>query len=410
MPQLLHGWGSDLARDRYSKAVAALGVIEERGTGTLEEGGDDVARLKQTLLEQFDRGMLHWHNSTNYQHEFDADYWRKKYPDPNALAEAWDRALQERHWIDAGRQARIVLESESFDRKPVGWHSNNDVFDALTSGGPRSEAAAWSSTSHIDALVWGRRPRNSTRRTWRFPLRVGFTDEGEMRKARTDLEQKGSYYTRLFRYSTFGEEAQVCDLLLTSLDPDVLAGRSSGAASAVVFLRSVPAELQRAFDLMNGHFGSAAVSFIGAPIHGLAVIERILTDLTHDECLDVALWNTARDEGVLWTNGEPPPPTIIGDPTFLEGTRLRHTIERAVHEYGAVGLQETAAWMGTIAADVGFMKESSGATAFVNRLEQTRSELRDARPARWIQAAKADRTDLQRRREWNYGPRPAIGA
>src|SRR5262249_48764864 len=289
---------------------------------------------------------------------------------------------------DSSQEIRIVIPTENDGRRSVRWHSEEDVFETLAARG-----------AQLDALVWGRRPRDLTRRSWRFPLLVGVTGEDEMREVRRLIEQEDSHCSRLFRYCVLGEDGDHCDLLFTTSHPDAIGGRQLGAASTIVFLRHSPdhAERERVFDHLNSLLRCAANAFISAPVNKLAAVKSVLTHLTHDESVDVAIWNSVKNEGDLWiVSGELPLPVIIGDPAFLWGTRLRHTIERSVVEYEDAGLRDAAAWMRNIAAQYGFLRESFGATEFVNKLEETKSQLNSARASRWIQAAPADQGDLHR--------------
>jgi hypothetical protein len=388
MVELLHGWGAELSPDDFAKAVAAVGVIEAFGTGG--EGERDAALLRKLLTYNLGRNDIYWHDSHNYFIDFEPDYWRKKYPDPEALARTWDAIIQQR--TEQSGELRIAIPLWSEGAPSVRWHQEDDLYKTLAA-----------KSLGLDALLWGRRPRGPTRRSWRFPLRVGITGEDEMREMRRLIEQTESHYARLFRYAVLGEDADHCDLLLTTSHPDALAERKFGNASVIVFLRPIPDHLERRslFDRLNGAISSAAIAFAGTPVHDLPAVQSILTRLTHDESLDVAIWNSVRIDADLWaTSGEPALPVIIGDPQFLRGTGLTRTIERSALEYEYAGLEDTAAWMRNIAAQHGFLGESDGASEFVKKLEDTKSQLNSRRLTRWIHAAPHDRRDSDIYREY----------
>jgi hypothetical protein len=372
---LLHGWGVELPAEEYSKAIAAVGVIEAFGSGVA--GGTDVALLSMTIRANLTRAVPRWHDNVNYFVAFKAGYWREKYPEPRALARAWHRAVSDLKGEVHSDEIRVAIPSGG--NRTVDWHSRRDVFDVLAHAG-----------AGLDSVVWSCIPGDDTRRSWDFPLRIGLTNEDAMRQLRERAEADGGHYTRLFRYFFLGKETEHCDLLFTSLDPAAISGRRPGRASAVVCLRAwlKPASPRGAFDRSNSLFNSAVLAFIGAPADPVAAVQQILTNLTHDQSLDAALWAAARNSSQLWTtSGEAPAPMVMGDVEFLRQTRLRHVIERAAVQYDAGGQQDTASWMRQIGQSYGFLRESLGATEFVNRKAATKPGLDGARPARWLQAA-----------------------
>ena len=91
---IIGSWGADLDDYEYAWAVAALGVLEARGTRQHAPSSDpDV--LRDALAEEFDRGgktaVWRYAYSSVYAWEAWQEHWHK---DALALAQAWQLYLE----------------------------------------------------------------------------------------------------------------------------------------------------------------------------------------------------------------------------------------------------------------------------------------------------------------------------
>jgi len=124
LKNILGNWGANLSDDAYAAGLAALGVLESRGTHQYHPS-DDPDTIAAALAREFQNGdrTLLWRDS--YRNVQRIEYWQETiHVNAAALAEGWRRYL---HQVNHERQQpRLALN--------FGWRNRTDLFDfsALT--------------------------------------------------------------------------------------------------------------------------------------------------------------------------------------------------------------------------------------------------------------------------------------
>ena len=276
-------WGSELEDRDYACALAALGVLEFRGSHQHSPSSNPV-ELARVLEEEFTRGerTVIWRGRFGFYLNTTNENWRTTvHEDAAALAAAW-------------REYRgAVYHERQLPRMgiPLAWRDRSDLFDF-------NELYAWLNHDDVGlaALVLADQERRRSVGAWHWPLRVGVplgTEEwvlSALQTARSDYQ----WVEFLSRCYSVGGSRDSCDLLILTRDAAealLTESRTHIRARFIVCLDeppSSPAEIPDSFVELRDRVQAAGLSIIG-DLNDTQNIYRWFTDVIHDLSHDVPI-------------------------------------------------------------------------------------------------------------------------
>lgn len=302
-------------------ALAALGVLQAEGRRALDadevaaalERPETAARLHRAVAGGSPKLWLRGDESE-----------RLDVPQPvvDGLGTAWREGADEfagrfagGPWLD--RRLRLMVE---------GPHRDEALGDAFRRALETEVGPALRLAYAAESVPLADRSLRGTA-TWRWPLRVGFLgddDSMELRQ-RTAESYHHAELTEIVDLADGGD----CDLLIvpSALHLELASRHGVRASFALVLpLSNVddtlshlrgnsPVETAR---LAARMLGASAAAFVSSQEEPGDVYRRLLDELSHDRTADVALRRAATE-----------PPMVVGDPSFLDATRVSRSLAEA---------------------------------------------------------------------------------
>ena len=319
LKNIIGEWGASLAEGDYACALAALGVLESRGTRQ-HRPSSDPAVLVKALEDEFARGERTpvWRFSHRIDPSTTLNSWRETvHTDVAALAAAWRQLLTT---IQHPRQLpRLGVElqgrqcTQLFD------------FDAL---------CAWLKHPDVvlDALVLADARAGRGRIAWHWPLMVGIpvsTENTGILAALNAARTQHPWSESLSKCFTVGAARDACDLLLLppASEQDILGSpRVRIRASFVVCFDNPPSDLSQVDDRYRTLLdrlraaGVAVAGRIDDPMELGNWFIEVLRELSHDLPIHGAVWSVGHSH-----NRDP---LLLGDPEGLDGCRILAIADR----------------------------------------------------------------------------------
>lgn len=380
---IIGSWGSDLSDGDYACALAALGVLESRGTEQ-HPASSDPYEIAAALAAEFEDGERTpvWRAALNVGPHTTTAHWQAtRHTSAGALAEGWRL-----------HAARCAGEPRRQPCLAVIRHGRGDLFadDALDDCLRHPDVGL---AALIDELPFPPRPRVP----WHWPLRVGVLPEGDdepLLGPLQDMQGKPDWARRLARsYVVGGAAHDHCDLLiLTPRGLDTLRRRPRCRVRAgfVVCLAAPGAatpgpDWRPLLDLLH-----AAGIAVQPGIPGPAQLEEWFVNLvfhaSHDLSIHAAVSSASRHGGL-------PAPRVTGSAGALDGCRIlaiathQDRLEEALQAREELRLASTEqAGMARSFRSRRFMSETHDGVRAVEDLAQQHDDNAAAREPRWIQA------------------------
>lgn len=380
---IIGNWGSDLSDGDYACALAALGVLESRGTEQ-HPASLDPHEIAAALAAEFEDGERTpvWRAAQNVgPHTSLADWQATRHTAAAALAAGW-RCHAARCADAPRRQPRLAMRHLGRpdlvdDDALYAWLRHPDV----------------GLTALIEALPFPPRPRVA----WHWPLRVGVLPEGDdepLLATLQDPQGKPDWALRLARCHEVGGAAHDhCDLLIvTPRGLDTLRSRPrcrvrAGFVVCLAGTRAGPPRPDRRplLDLLHAA-GLAIQRGIQEPAQLNDWFVSLIYQASHDLPIHAALSQASLSRGQR-------PPFVLGSTDALDGCRIlaiasqQDRLEEALQARSArhfAGAGE--AGMARAFRARGFMSETHDGVRAAEDLAQQRDDNAAAREPRWIQA------------------------
>lgn len=307
----LGGWGRGLGDGELACALAALGIVAESGRPGAAPGRDELTGLLQ-------RTWQHWHD-TGYG------------PVP------WHMAGLE--LLDV-LPAPLLLEAWRASEPPP-WGLRLEVRPA----GAKSPVWLVRALAHADVSAAGifvRVDEPAVEVTWGWPLRVGLLPGRRSTALRSLIDaglREASSLQRLVTLVDATAPDADCDLLLLPWDARTALQRilelpHAPYADCIVLLGSGAADDDRTYGLLAAIRAAArtsGVAVVDMPADRELLeqprwrwIESVANALSHNEPLDVALWQSSPAEGA--------PTLLIAAARLVEQGRLERQVRRMASE------------------------------------------------------------------------------
>lgn len=380
---IIGNWGSDLSDGDYACALAALGVLESRGTEQ-HPASREPHEIAAALAAEFEDGERTpvWRAAQNVGPHTTTEHWQEtRHTAAAALAAGW--RLYAATWNgEPRRQPRLAMPSlgrrELFDDDALhAWLRHPDV----------------GLTALIEALPFP--PRPGVR--WHWPLRVGVLPEGDdepLLATLQDRQNKPDWALRLAHcYEVGGPAHDHCDLLiLTPRGLDTLRRRPrcrvrAGFVVCLSGTRAGPPRPDRRplLDLLHAA-GIAIQRGIQEPAQLSEWFVSIVYQASHDLPIHAAISQASISQGLR-------PPFILGSAAALDGCRIlaiathQDRLEEAQQAREAQRMASTEqAGLARSFRTRGFVSETHDGVRAVEDLARQRDDNAAAREPRWIQA------------------------
>jgi hypothetical protein len=320
---IIGDWGSDLGDADYACALAALGVLESRGT---EQHGRALkpAQLGPALKDEFADGERTpvWRHSHHSSPTLAS--WRETvHADAAALAMAWQQYVYEvrRDTPQSRRSPRLAIRLD--------WRRRTDLFDfeALCSWLKRPEVG-------LDALVLSEPSAQRAGVAWHWPVRVGVpagAGDSAMLAALRFARADAFWVRHLSVFYAVGAGRDACDVLIltpTATQRLLVEGQALHRlrASFVLCLDDPPshvAEVSEDYLALRDQLRAAGLALVGR-VDPLAIPDwftAALGELAHDLPIHAAVHVAGRSR--LGRD-----PLIVGDPALLDQCRIVALAER----------------------------------------------------------------------------------
>jgi len=367
---VLGDWGAELSDLDYAKALAALGVIESRGTKQ-HRPSSDPQKVCEAIQQELEGGLRTplW----RWAHLGGLDpkkYWTDTiHTNVAALAQGWDLALQK------------ATHPRKLPRLAIDLDPGNELYDidGLMEALSSVEAQALVLTPHERTMEQRHTP------PWHFPVQVGVPEQaaplwGALKKieAIVDWVQITSSLRRV------GGARDACDLLIL---PAGMAERLASEKDTRLLARFVIC-LDHRGD-WGGPWSKAygrVMELLGAD--GIAVVEQldgmplgnfyvgVLRELSHDLPAHAAVWRAGLQHLEK-------PPFILGYPDSLDRLRVMDLAKRLDAEAPNVkGMVNLSAFVERRP----FMSEGVDAVPLVSEVRSKTEAISVRRRARYLQA------------------------
>jgi hypothetical protein len=305
---IVGNWGADLHQDDYACAIAALGVLEARGTEQYGRISNDPNKVLRGLLTEMEGGRRTpiwrgvWRASG---YDIKARDWGSTiHANAPALAHAWRLLLKELE-NRRGAPTMAVLSPRPEHSVPLVL---DDLAYWLTK--PAVGLAALLLATEADSVT----PESPL---LHWPVRVGVPLGSDADAVWDDLQRNSPDWIReLSHLYHVGEAREACDiLLLPSGAAERLAGSSRLRLKATfIVCLDPPGEWKEApssaSEKLRTQIGAAGVALIGRD-HIAQWYRALILELSYSQPIHAAIWAASKKN---WM----PQPVILGDPAALD--------------------------------------------------------------------------------------------
>lgn len=376
---IIGDWGSGLNDADYARALAALGVLESRGTNHWLSS--DPAAIVSALEQEFTLGERTpiWRSAQNVNPITTVASWRETiHTDAAALADGW---RQYRHKMQKNPRAHPRLAVA------LDWRSRADLFNFDT-------LCAWLKHPDVglNALVMAESYADHDHVAWHWPLRFGVPVGTEHAAILATLhaaqhDNNKPWVGQLSECYSVGASRDTCDvLILTQVAAQELLDQSRTRirASFVVCLDDPSPDLSQVGDRYRAlrnclhAVGLATVGRLDPSSLELAKwFTAVLRETSHDLPIHAAVWGVGH-----WRLDCAP--LVLGSPPALDQCRILAIAERQDRVSAALGIPRPR-----LADELKgrmFVSESVDGLSTAEDLRQHEKDIDRARIPRWIQA------------------------
>ncbi len=336
-------WGADLSREKFSQAVAALGVVFGEGLSPKIRServpAEIIVENILSLLQQ--NRPLSWHIGWYWLDSSYPKYWLRDLEllPAEILAEAWQRIIKESgenigEGYFAPDQSRIRLVVYHDDER-AGMSMKPDVLWIIEQlSRPEVQAAS----------VYGFINDPMTNVTWDFPLRIGLLGGTASRKLRDEIEthefEGEPLVKRYIKIVDVKAGNSDCDILLLphnlrSAVAALLRSPNSLRADLVIVTGKINESEERVLPLVESLRTQArAAGVCLVPVSSAAVektglnerqiwFKNLIRQITHNEPVDVALFRACRDREISVVA-----PTLFAAPQLIAASRISRRLDQ----------------------------------------------------------------------------------